>query len=192
VALGTQLWHCPCSCAAPPALVPASSGAGCPRQGLIASWKMTQTLPISTGKTCRAGESKRHGGLAEGAGSCLHPAILCLPPVSSTPFRDQHSPTCCCGGSPAAGRCRMRPPPEVSPGEPALGAVQGGVPVPSWDTPSSACPQAGPKAPSPLLSPQPGGDTEQLLTGRRRDAGTLPAPSPAPAASAASQTQTQQ
>lgn len=58
VALGIQLWLSPCRCVAPCRLVPAWSGAGSPRQGLITSWKMTQTLPICTGKTCWAGESK--------------------------------------------------------------------------------------------------------------------------------------
>lgn len=137
VALGIQLWPWAPSCAhvavqphpgwsQPPAVLPVPDKVSSP------SGKMTQTLPICSGKTCWAGESRIwrvHGGLAEGAGSCLYPAFPACPRPPDPPGAWEN-PTC---------RCQIHPAwllqheilSEVSPRKSSPGG-QGGVPIPRW------------------------------------------------------------
>lgn len=93
------------------------------------------------------------------------PTAFCLPPASSTPLRELVKPNLWPSKEPSPSWCRMGPSHECPLGKPALGAMQGDVSIPGWDIPSSACPQAEPKALSlPMCS------MEHLLIGRHRHA----------------------
>lgn len=144
VALGTQL--CPCGCSAPPREVPASSSAGCPRQGLIAFRKNdTNSSYLFWKDLLGRGEQDLEGAWRAGSRGRQLPV-----PGTSLPAPGPLIPSGTGKTQPASagktqpGWCRMRSSPEVSPREGSPGICAG------------RCPRWGPQSQPVLgLTPNP-------------------------------------
>lgn len=134
VAPGIQLWICPCGCTAPPRLVPASSGAGCPRQGLIAFLKNdTNSSYLFWKDLLGRGDQDLEGAWRAGRrGRQLPVPGTSLPaPGPLMPLGTGKTQPASAGFIPP-GWCRVTSSAEVSPRESSLGLARGAVPTLAW------------------------------------------------------------